>query len=532
MDMLLKKGFKLRYAVNALVFLTVLTTVAISSMVAYQSEKKSLTRMTFQLNQMYSEKISDTANGIFVDMKKSLAVMGQYLSKDLSRPDLHEQLDLFQQTKPSFNSVFVLDKNGVLLEATGESQSKIGSVLLSDGTKQALKEKRPLISEPFVSAATNKLIVMVSEPLYDSSGNYMGYLGGSIRLHETNIFQTVLGSEANRADGSYAYVTSSTGILLYHPDADRIGENVVGNPVVQQLMAGKSGVERVINSRGVDMLASFSYIKEAGWGIVAQTPTQVVLDSASRLVVNILAYMLPALLIFLFTIYWIIRKLSEPLAKLADFASMLAPTNSNMDQLPKIHTLNYEANELHKAFGRAVRHFRYQFDHLSQEAQTDPLTGLFNRRTMDRFIASWIAKSSPFSIIILDLDHFKRVNDTYGHDVGDEVLKFLAISMRRLLKPEYACCRMGGEEFVVLVPNESFEVALESAESIRKFMAETDSPTGDKVTLSVGVAHYPGFASNAEQLFRVADEALYRAKHQGRNRVEAGHPFLKSELNA
>jgi len=271
------------------------------------------------------------------------------------------------------------------------------------------------------------------------------------------------------------------------------------------------------------MLASYAPIGSAGWGIVAQTPAESVLESAKRLIMSIMLYMLPALMLFVVVITILVRKLSEPLVKLTEFASMLSPTNSGADELPKIHGLNYEANELHKAFGRAVRHFRYQFDSLSQEAQTDPLTGLFNRRTMDKFIGSWIASGNPFSLLVMDLDHFKSVNDTYGHDVGDEVLKFLATSLRQLLKENNVICRFGGEEFIVLVPDERFDPAMEAAERIRKYMAETNGPTGGIVTLSIGAAHYPDSARSAEQLFRVADEALYRAKHQGRNRVEIAH---------
>jgi len=518
--MRLKRGFKLRSAVNALVLLTVAATVAISSFVAYRSEKSSLTRMTYQLSKAYSDKIAETVNGLFLHMKESLKATGEYLASDLSRADLREQLVLFQKGNSSFNSVFIIGKDGTLLEATNATPKTKGSKIHSSGTEQALKTRRSLISEPYMSATTNKLIVMVSEPLYDKSGEYLGFIGGSIRLHETSIFQTVLGSAPVGPDGSYAYVVSSRGVLLYHPEPSRIGEKIEGNEVVDRLMSGDSGQARIVNSKGADMLASFSFIREAGWGIVAQTPTEVVLASSGNLVRNIVLSMLPALLLFLVLIYAIVRKLSEPLAKLADFASRLTPMNSGTDALPSIHHLNYEANELHKAFGRAVRHFRYQFDHLSQEAQTDPLTGLYNRRTMDRFVAGWIAKSTPFSIVILDLDHFKKVNDTYGHDVGDDVLKFLANALRRLAEHDEISCRLGGEEFVVLLPNVSFESALRHAERVRLYMAETDSPTGGKVTLSVGVAQFPGFASNAEQLFRAADEALYRAKKSGRNRVE------------
>ncbi len=514
------RGFKLRSTVNAIVVATVFATAAILTFVAYQNEKKSLFRLTFQLNEVYAGKIAETTNSIFQHMMQSLEITGKYLSADLERSDLHEQLLLFQEGYSFFNSVFIVDEEGTLLEATNLTAALKGSKLVSEGPAQALKERRLIVSEPYVSSTTNKLIVMVSAPLYDSSGRYNGFIGGSIRLHETSIFQTVLGSVPNESYGSYAYVVSSGGVLLYHPDSSRIGEKVTGNRAISNVISGLSGSERVFNSKGVDMLASYAPIGNAGWGIVAQTPAESVLQSARRLVMTIVLYMLPAMLVFIVVITLLVRKLSEPLVKLTNFASMLSPTNSNSDELPRIHGLNYEANELHKAFGRAVRHFRYQFDSLSQEAQTDPLTGLYNRRTMDKFIGGWIAKGSPFSLLVMDLDRFKNVNDTYGHDIGDEVLKFLANSLRRLLKEDNVICRFGGEEFIVLVPDDRFEAALEAAERIRRHMAETDSPTGGKVTLSIGAAHYPGFASNAEQLFRVADEALYRAKNQGRNRVE------------
>ncbi|WP_391574929.1 diguanylate cyclase [Cohnella sp.] len=498
---------------------TVLATVVIISFVAYQNEKKSLFRLTFQLNEVYADKIAETTNFIFKHMMNGLAITGESVSEDLTRSDLKDQLVRFQEGNSFYNSVFIVDKEGTLIVASN-LPSAVGSKLASAGATQALREQRELVSEPYVSTVTNKLIVMVSAPLHDASGNYIGFIGGSIRLHETNIFQTVLGSVPNESDGSYAYVVSSKGVLLYHPDSGRIGEKVTENPVVSSVVSGLSGAKRIVNTRGVDMLASYAPIGSAGWGIVAQTPAESVLESAKRLIMSIMVYMLPALMLFVVVITILVRKLSEPLVKLTEFASMLSPTNSGADELPKIHGLNYEANELHKAFGRAVRHFRYQFDSLSQEAQTDPLTGLFNRRTMDKFIGSWITGGNPFSLLVLDMDHFKSVNDTHGHDVGDEVLKFLATSLRQLLKEDNVICRFGGEEFIVLVPDERFDSALEAAERIRKYMAETDGPTGGKVTLSIGAAHYPGFASNAEQLFRVADEALYRAKHQGRNRVE------------
>jgi len=112
------RGFKLRLTVNAIVMATVLATVVIISLVAYQNEKRSLFRLTFQLNETYADKIAETTNFIFQHMMNSLAITGEFLSSDLSRADLKDQLMLFQEGNSFFNSVFIVDKEGILLAAS------------------------------------------------------------------------------------------------------------------------------------------------------------------------------------------------------------------------------------------------------------------------------------------------------------------------------------------------------------------------------------------------------------------------------
>lgn len=513
------KGFTLRTAVNALVLLGIVVTAAICALVGYTSEKQSLTRTTFQMNQVYASKISDTVNGLFANLFESLDVFGRYLATDLKRADLHRQFQLFQQTHTNFNAVFMIDRDGRLVEGSNLLAADIGRKIDSAGTKQALQLRRPVVSEPYMSATTNKLIVMVSQPLFDAAGNYTGFIGGSIRLHETSIFQTILGTTVLREDGSYAYVASGTGMLLYHPEADRIGQKMPSDQVATAISRGESGNASVSHDDGPKMFASYAYIDRPGWGIISQTPAAAVLSSARQLVEKLLLYMLPALLVVAALIYWIVGRLAAPFASLALFARRLSPAQSGNDQLPAIHGWSYEANELHKAFGRAVRHFRYQFDHLRSEAETDALTGLYNRRSFDHFVKQRVEEKRPFSMLILDLDNFKSVNDTYGHDKGDEVLRYLAGALRSELSSGTTSCRLGGEEFVVLVPGDAADAAMQEAERVRRFMANTISPTGERVTVSIGVATYPAMAPTAEALFRLADDALYQAKRDGRNRV-------------
>ncbi|TVY10763.1 sensor domain-containing diguanylate cyclase [Paenibacillus cremeus] len=515
-----KAGFKLRTMAGFLVVVSVMTTLCICAFIGYRNEKESLIRMTFQLNQMYSDKMAETADGLFATMKTSLQVTGEYLAKDLTRPDMFDQLEQFRLNHSTFNSIILVDKDNVFLETSPGNLGLKGTKVSTEGALNALKVRRPVVTEPYMSA-TNYLVVLIIQPLFDAHGNYLGAFGGTIRLHEDNALKTMLGNKTIRENGSYVYVVSSAGNVLYHPISDRIGEHAPQNPVVSEVMQGKSGTMRLVNTRGVDFLASYSIIKETGWGVVSQTPTSVVLAASRELVKHLVLYVMPMLVALLLVIYWFIGKMSEPLAKLAQYAtSMLSSSRSLQGEMPAIQTWNFEANALHQAFGMAVRHLRHQFDHLSQEAQTDPLTGLYNRRTMGLYIDNWMRKRIPFALLILDLDNFKRVNDTFGHEKGDEVLTFLSRAMLAHVGQGGVCYRFGGEEFVILLPDTGLATACRYAETIRQFMAETNSPIGQPVTLSIGAAAYPDSAKEAEQLFRLADEALYRAKRQGKNRVE------------
>ncbi|MEF3305484.1 sensor domain-containing diguanylate cyclase [Paenibacillus sp. GYB003] len=516
-----KQGFTLQLMVGALVILSGLTTLAASMVIAYRNEKKSLSRIALEMNKIQSDRIADSVDGLFFTMKTSLSETGSHLMRKQGRTDPAELLDLFLLTHPDFNSIVLVDANGILLHASPRNPNRIGQKVESAGVKQSLEEKRPLVTEPYTSVE-NRLIVMVSEPLFDETGAYRGFLGGSIRLHEHNLLSKIVSGLPSGGSGSYVYVVSSSGNLLYHPDKNRIGENVADNAAVQHLMAGQSGAQRLVNSRGVDMLASYTALKGVSWGVVSQTPTDAVLSDSKKQVSAIALYTLPIMLAVLVLIHFIVGKASAPLVKLARYAARLSYRTGAPEPLPIIHGWNYEANKLYGAMEIAVRQVRGEFDSLLLASRTDPLTGLFNRRVMDHYIGIWMAERMPFCLLLLDLDHFKQVNDEYGHDKGDEALRTVAQTVKANAGPEHVCCRFGGEEFVVLMPGATRKEAAGFAEAIRSRLERTASPIGKPITVSIGLAAYPVSAGDAEALFRLADEALYRAKRAGRNRVEIG----------
>jgi two-component system, cell cycle response regulator len=161
-------------------------------------------------------------------------------------------------------------------------------------------------------------------------------------------------------------------------------------------------------------------------------------------------------------------------------------------------------------------------------AITDALTGLFNRRYMENHLGTLIeqagARGKPLALMVLDIDYFKSINDNYGHDAGDDVLRDFALRIKRSIRGIDLACRCGGEEFVIVMPETDMAVASMVAERLRRRIAAEPFPIsqGSKsipVTLSIGIAALRGQDDNAASLVKRADQALYRAKRDGRNRV-------------
>lgn len=175
------------------------------------------------------------------------------------------------------------------------------------------------------------------------------------------------------------------------------------------------------------------------------------------------------------------------------------------------------------ALVRDVTEARRLQDELRRLATTDALTGLYNRRFLDATLHTEynraVRSHSPLAVIMFDIDHFKRFNDTHGHELGDRVLQMVARCLRELVRPFDYPCRYGGEEFVVILPGMSAEEAAKLAERLRLKVAQT-VVDGLNVHISLGVAGYPAIqVAVAQELIEAADAALYRAKEGGRNRV-------------
>jgi len=183
----------------------------------------------------------------------------------------------------------------------------------------------------------------------------------------------------------------------------------------------------------------------------------------------------------------------------------------------------------------AVNHARL-FAQVQQQALTDALTGCFNRRSfemqLEREVRIAMRQRQPLSVVLLDIDHFKRVNDTYGHDAGDAALRYVAGMLREELRGVDTAARYGGEEFVVVLPQAGTEGAVVVAERLRERLAGMEVPGVGRITASFGVATYPLHGSGREEMVKAADRALYEAKAGGRNQVRVAESVEQEVTDA
>lgn len=485
---------------------------------SYAVQRQQLIDTTQDANAAYARKLAKSADDFLQSALQQLAYTAKLLADNMDdeRVLAEEATRLRQQTK-SFNSVTIYSARGMVLATSPEALQFKGKTLTSAAVQESLRTQQPVISQAYMSAGGN-LIVFISQPVFSSTGRYLGAVGGSIYLKQESSLDQLLGTHFYE-DGSYLFVVDKTKRIIYHPNSERVGQVITGNVAIDWVVAGQSGHTAVTNSQGIPMLAGYAPVPSVGWGIVAQRPQSVTLEPLDALMRTMLYKTLPPTVLLLVLIWWGARRIAHPLRQLANGAhTMDQPGTAHTIQ--SVHSWYYEAKELKKAMLVGLGLLHKNITKLREDVHTDPLTGLGNRRHLDAALASLTANETPFAVVAIDIDHFKNVNDTFGHDMGDTLLRQLAMQMRDISRADDVLCRMGGEEFVMLLPKAPPHVAAQVAERLRHLVEVTDLPIVGRVTVSMGVASWPDCSADVPTVFIQADRMLYAAKRAGRNRVE------------
>lgn len=512
------KKMDLRRLILALTIASVFISLANTFYASYQVQRQQLIDAALQSNYAYATKLADSTDDFFESAMQQLKYGAKAIAMDFSNKKfLDAEAERLLLQTDSFNSIVIIDSNTEMLATSPNTLNLVGLSVKAPAAIESVKSRRPLISSPYLSM-TGNLLIFISHPIFDTAGNYLGVVAGTIYLKQKNILNRLLGSHYYQ-DGSYLYVVDQERRLIYHPVNSRVGTVVTRNAAIDEIIAGVSGKKLITNSLDDSMLAGYSIVAATGWGVVAQRPQSSTLEALDDLMFSVLKNSLPVAVVLLLIIGWCARRISKPLKQLADGAKTMDKP-STAEEIQGVKSWYFESSELKKAMLLGIGLLQKNIHKLRQDVQTDPLTGLGNRRTLEHFLQTWALDKTPFSVVSIDIDFFKKINDNHGHDVGDEVLKKLAQHMRECAREHDVFCRIGGEEFLILLPNTDKNEAQQVAERLRQQIERADMSPVSNVTISIGIANWPANSTDIATVFKLADEMLYQAKRSGRNRVE------------
>jgi diguanylate cyclase (GGDEF)-like protein len=314
-----------------------------------------------------------------------------------------------------------------------------------------------------------------------------------------------------------------------------IGKKLWNPQVIESVLAGGEDVREAKGEDGIDWLLAHEVVAKNPDGafplrVLITVPLRQVFAEANRALVRDLLGIGLATLFLLVGVWfgaeWLMLRKFRALLRAAE-----RMRRGNLDARTGISYGQEELSQLAHAFDDMASALQHREQKLQEQAISDSLTGLYNRRYLNEFLPRELARSGrnavPVAVMLIDLDHFKRVNDSFGHEAGDIVLKAVGALLKEKVRGSDIACRFGGEEFALVLPETGEEPATRRAEDIRLAISALElSHAGKrlgKIAASFGIALFPDHAQDTDDLLRVADVALYAAKGAGRNRVLVGH---------
>lgn len=374
-------------------------------------------------------------------------------------------------------------------------------------------------------------------------------------LSPYEIFQSILVVGRELGSSGAIDILDSRGRVIASTDLSILWESRIPH-LYSQAALGSEGMDTARYDFGQAAICAYRHIylnPSFGWGLVVRMSQQElsapILTGNRLTLITLLIAMVLAVLVSIL----VARKLTHPVRQLTRFAKEMAAgeylpqsfakESSEIGELAQAfeemaNNLSVTMADLKKAkidADNANQNLQETMRELEHMVDTDRLTGTWNRRYFDSMIERELRRTEryglPLSLMIFDIDHFKKVNDTYGHDVGDQVLIGITERVRSQIRLSDALIRWGGEEFILVTSSTTLSGATALAEKIRICISSTEFPTVGTVTISIGVAQFHPGESKREWITR-ADKLLYAAKHNGRNRVisstgggEAHEPF-------
>ena len=444
-----------------------------------------------------------------------------------TRGRLSDYLNSVRERFSDYEELIVLDPQGRLI-ASSEKQPR--RLRLPSDWRRELGSTNALVADASWDHSLAKGILLVAVPVQRADGRMIGALAARLNLRGA---REGLQAFAPGTSGQVYLMASGGNVIVSSRMSSADLMQVTLRPALLERLTAREGAVVTYESvSGAEVLGSLKRVPRVGWAVLAEIPADAAYQQVRQFRDLTLAIVAGLLLAVTAIAYHLALLIVRPLERLTKGAAEVADGDLAVD-LP---TATGEVGDLTYVFNHMVGRLRQsrqdldavnetlrqQNEGLERLSASDSLTGLSNRRILTQRLSEELQRAQrqnhSFTVLMLDVDHFKKYNDAYGHPAGDEVLKKVANILRNCTRAGDCTARYGGEEFAVLLSGKGGDTALQLAERIRARVAAEEF-VGGKVTISGGIAEFPHHGHTAEAVISSADEALYEAKREGRNRV-------------
>jgi diguanylate cyclase (GGDEF)-like protein len=447
------------------------------------------------------------------------------------RGRLTDYLNSVRERFSEYEELAVLDADG---RTVATSPTRLRALRLPATWARELSANNAVVGDASWDESLGKGILVVAVPIQRGEGRILGVLAARLNLRGAE-----KGLRAFAPRDGQVYLMTITGTLIagsWESSAQLMRSNMRSR-ALDRLKTREGHVVTYQSVAGPEVVGSLKRVPRGRWAVVSEVPADAAYWQVRRfrnvtlaivcgllLGVGAIAYRLGVLIVRP------LERLTKGAAEVAegDLAVDLPAAKGEVGDLTAV--FNHMVGRLrqgHQELDAMNEKLRRQNEELERLSTSDALTGLHNRRFLTQRLSEELSRAyrqkTSFTVLMADVDEFKKYNDTYGHPAGDEVLKKVASILLSSTRAMDSTARYGGEEFAVLLNDTTGQEAFEVAERIRT-RVEAQEFTGKKITISIGMAEFPEDGYTADAVISSADEALYEAKRGGRNRVVRAVP--------
>jgi diguanylate cyclase (GGDEF)-like protein len=441
---------------------------------------------------------------------------------------LEDYLGSIDERFTDYEELVAWDATGTVVAG---SREPAGMIHLPEDWLDLVHDGETVIGEAYRDDDVDADVMIIAESIRDGEDAFLGAWGAKITFDPVTEILAAIVADTSRE----LYVMTRDGRVLASSSGASPVRRSLDAASVRELFTHEMESVDFLSADRVEVLGTVQTVPALDWGVVAQRDREQSYKAVARVRNLTLVLIATVLLCIGIAAYLFCLTIVRPLNRISGGASAVAEGDFDID-LPVYG--RSEISHMTGAFNEMVerlreyrdenasihRKLRHRNEALHERSITDGLTGLYNRSHMPDMLTKQLARARryghAFSLLMIDIDHFKRYNDTHGHQTGDDALVDVAQVLRDSTRSCDYATRYGGEEFLVVLTATERSGAAEFAERIRSRVEEMRSKGRSAVTISIGVASYPENGTDIEAIIRAADAALYACKRNGRNRVE------------